>query len=227
MSCRLLLAVGERVNVVIVGAGSAGLAVSHELTAAGVEHVVLERGQVGQTWRDRWESFCLVTPNWTVRLPGGEYDGPEPEGFMPRDEIVAHMRRYAASFSAPVRETIEVTALELAPQGGLLLRSSEGEIRAASVVLATGAYQKPHRPTGADTLPPWLLQLDAEGYTNPDQLPPGKVLVVGERPDWLPAGGGAPGSRPRRVPRLWSSALEPTPAGGPRHRLVDGRDTLL
>lgn len=170
---------GQRVDVVVVGAGSAGLAVSHELTAAGVEHVVLERGQVGQTWRDRWESFCLVTPNWTVRLPGGEYDGPAPDGFMPRDDIVAHIRRYATSFSAPVHEGIQVTALESTPGGGLLLRTSAGEVRTASVVLATGAYQKPHRPTGADTLPPWLVQLDAEGYTNPGRLPPGRVLVVG------------------------------------------------
>ena len=95
-------------SVVIVGAGQAGLAVSHELTALGVEHTVLERGRVANTWRGRWDTFCLVTPNWTVQLPGGEYDGADPHGYMPRDEIVAHLERYARSFSAPVRETVEV-----------------------------------------------------------------------------------------------------------------------
>jgi putative flavoprotein involved in K+ transport len=170
--------VDER-DVVVVGAGQAGLAVSHELTAAGVEHVVLERGRTGQTWRDRWDSFCLVTPNWTVRLPGGEYRGPEPDGYMLRDDVVAHLERYAASFAAPVREGVEVSVLDTAPGGGLRLRTSAGDIRAAAVVLSTGAYQKPHRPSGAGTLPSGLLQLDAEGYTNPDALPSGAVLVVG------------------------------------------------
>jgi putative flavoprotein involved in K+ transport len=169
----------EQIEVVVVGAGSAGLAVSHELAAAGVEHVILERGRTGQTWRDRWDSFCLVTPNWTVRLPGGEYGGPEPEGFMLRDDVVAHLERYAASFAAPVREGIEVVALDAGPTGRLRLRTSAGEIQAAVVVLSTGAYQRPHRPAGTETLPAGLLQLDAEGYTNPNALPPGAVLVVG------------------------------------------------
>jgi hypothetical protein len=77
------------VPVVVVGAGPAGLATSCELTKAGVEHVVLERGRIGQTWRDRWDSFCLVTPNWSVQLPVGHYAGPDPDGFMLRDEVVA------------------------------------------------------------------------------------------------------------------------------------------
>src|SRR5438309_9612055 len=101
----------ERVDVAVVGAGQGGLATSHELTAAGVEHLVLERGRVGQTWRGRWGSFCLVTPNWTVRLPGGHYAGPDPDGYMPRDEIVGSLERYATSFGAPVREETEVLAI--------------------------------------------------------------------------------------------------------------------
>ena len=75
-------------ETVVIGAGQAGLATSHELTQAGVEHVVLERARVGETWRNRWDSFCLVTPNWTIRLPGSDYDGDDPDGFMTRDEIV-------------------------------------------------------------------------------------------------------------------------------------------
>jgi choline dehydrogenase-like flavoprotein len=100
-----------RVEVAVLGAGQAGLSLSHELTEAGVEHVVLERGRVGQAWRDRWDSFCLVIPNWTVQLPGGRYQGGEPDGFMPRDDIVAHLDRYALSFRAPAHEGISVSWL--------------------------------------------------------------------------------------------------------------------
>ena len=151
---------------------------SHELSAAGVDHVVLERGRVGETWRGRWDTFCLVTPNWTVRLPGGAYAGDDPDGFMPRDAIVAHLESYARSFKAPVREHVAVTALH-ATGDGFAMSTSEGELRAKTVVVTTGAYQKAHRPAGAATLPPGLHAIDAESYRNPAELPPGKVLVVG------------------------------------------------
>ena len=169
----------DRTGVGVVGGGQAGLAVSHELTALGVEHVVLERRRVGQTWRDRWDSFCLVTPNWSVQLPGGAYDGDDPDGFMPRDEIVQHLERYAASFAAPVREGVEVRSLDAAPDGGFALSTDGGVLFADQVVLATGAYQRPHRPPGAATLPPRIFQIDAEGYSNESALPPGSVLIVG------------------------------------------------
>jgi putative flavoprotein involved in K+ transport len=164
--------------VVVVGAGQAGLATSRELTQAGVEHAVLERGRVGQTWRGRWDSFCLVTPNWSVRLPGGHYDGPDPDGFMARDEIVAYLERYADKVRAPVRENVEVTSIEAAG-GGFELRTSDGDLRAGAIVLATGAYQRPYRPAAAATLPPRLLQIDVDDYSNEESLPPGRVLVVG------------------------------------------------
>jgi putative flavoprotein involved in K+ transport len=167
------------IEVVVVGAGQAGLAVSHELTQANVPHVVLERGKVGQTWRGRWDSFCLVTPNWFLQLPGHPYDGDDPDGFMPRDEVVANLESYAAGFEAPVRGGIEVTALRSGPEGGFLLESSAGEFGAQAVVLSTGAYQRPHRPPGAATLPGGLLQIDLKDYRNPEDLPPGPVLVVG------------------------------------------------
>ena len=86
----------DPIEVVVVGAGQAGLAVSRERTHAGVAHVVLERGRVGQSWRGRWDSFCLVTPNWFLQLPGHPYDGSHPDGFMPRDEVVPYLERYAA-----------------------------------------------------------------------------------------------------------------------------------
>jgi putative flavoprotein involved in K+ transport len=139
---------------------------------------VLERGQVGESWRGRWDSFCLVTPNWSVQLPGRPYDGDDPDGFMPRDEIVAYLERYAAGFEAPVREGVDIEALEIRDEG-LVLRSPDGDVPARSVVVATGTYRIPYRPAGADSLPASVLQLDAEGYRNPNELTDGGVLVVG------------------------------------------------
>jgi putative flavoprotein involved in K+ transport len=163
--------------VVVVGAGQAGLATSHELTRAGVSHLVLERGMIAETWRRRWDSFCLVTPNWTVQLPGGTYDGAEPNGFMLRDEVIAFLERYAAA--APIRTGVTVTALSPSAQEGFELETTAGQIRARSVVVATGAYQRPHRPVAAGDLPEGLLQLDADDYRNEAGLPEGEVLIVG------------------------------------------------
>ena len=167
------------VQVVVIGAGQAGLAVSHELSELGVGHVVLERARVGQTWRDLWDSFCLVTPNWTMSLPGFPYAGDDPEGFVPRDGIVGYLERYASSFGAPVRESVGVDSLEPGSKGRFLLRTSAGDLETESVVVCTGAFQRPHRPDAAATFPPELLVIDAAGYRNPAALPQGKVLVIG------------------------------------------------
>lgn len=166
-------------DVIIVGAGQAGLSLSHELAAAGVEHLVLERGRIAETWRGRWDSFCLVIPNWTVQLPGGRYRGDDPDGFMPKDQIVSHLVAYAESFKAPVRDGVAVSRLEPADQGAFLLQTSAGEFRARDVVLASGGYQKAHRPQAAAGLPASVHAIDAEDYVNPAALPPGKVLIVG------------------------------------------------
>jgi putative flavoprotein involved in K+ transport len=176
---RIARPMSDKIEVVVVGAGQAGLAVSRELTQADVPHVVLERGRIGQTWRGRWDSFCLVTPNWSLQLPGYAYDGDDPDGFMLRDEVVAYLERYADGFEAPVREGVELHSLEQEPGGGFRLETSAGAIFAPAVVLCTGAYQRPHRPAGAATLPPDLLQIDVEDYRNPADLPAGAVLVVG------------------------------------------------
>jgi pyridine nucleotide-disulfide oxidoreductase len=169
----------ESVDVAIIGAGQAGLATSWYLTQAGIDHVVLEAGRVGETWRTRrWDSFCLVTPNGTVQLPGAPYSGPEPDGFMPLKEIIAHLDVWAASFKAPVVEHTPVSRLE-AGDSGFVLSLPEGQLAARRVVVASGAYQRPHRPSGADTLPEGALQILAEEYRNPNALPPGNVLIVG------------------------------------------------
>jgi putative flavoprotein involved in K+ transport len=173
--------VTERANVVIVGAGQAGLATSWYLTQAGVEHLVLERGRVAETWRSRrWDSFCLVTPNWSVMLPGGTYDGPDPEGFMPRDRLVEHIETWARGFGAPVRGESPVTSLDASESGGFVLQTEGGgTIGARVVIVASGGYQRAHLPAGARDFPASVTQILAEDYRNPGALPDGGVLVIG------------------------------------------------
>lgn len=166
-------------EAVVIGGGPAGLATSRELESSGVEHVVLERGRIGQSWRDRWDSFCLVTPNWSVQLPDGAYDGRDPDGFMPRDEIVAFLERYAARSRTSVREGVAVDSIQSIPNGGFEVNSSAGAVRARHVVVATGAYQRPHRPNGSDLLPSDLLRIDLHEYQHPAGLPPGRVMIIG------------------------------------------------
>jgi putative flavoprotein involved in K+ transport len=171
--------VTERHEVVVVGGGQAGLAISHCLGERGVEHVVLEQHRVGHSWRsERWDSFCLVTPNWQCRLPGHAYTGADPHGFMKKDEIVRYVTDYAARYSAPVREGVAVEALTETSEG-FRLDTSSGELVAAQVVVATGAYHTPLIPESAATLPASIVSLHSSNYRNPDALPPGEVLVVG------------------------------------------------
>jgi Pyridine nucleotide-disulphide oxidoreductase len=171
--------VPEPSTVVVVGAGQAGLAVSHELSREGVDHVVLERGRVAQRWRDRWESFCLVTPNWTIQLPGAEFDGDDPDGFLGRDAVVDHLDAYARRLRAPLHEGVEVRTLEPERRGGFRLATSDGALLAGTVVLCTGAYQRPTQTPLGEAAPAGVKVLDTDDYTAPGDLPPGPVLVVG------------------------------------------------
>jgi putative flavoprotein involved in K+ transport len=144
-----------------------------------VGHVVVERGRVGETWRHHYDSFCLVTPNWTVRLPGRPYSGPDPDGYMVRDKVVATLEEYAHSFTAPVREGVFVTGVDRRSGGGFLVHTRAGDLQSRAVVLATGTFQRPNRLAVADSLPAGLPRMDVGGYRNEGALPPGRVLVVG------------------------------------------------
>lgn len=169
----------ERYPVIVVGAGQGGLAGSHELRRHGIDHVVLERGRIGEAWRTaRWDSFCLVTPNWMTRLPGKEYAGSDPDGFMPGAEFVGFLEDYARSFDAPVRCGVEVHAVRRA-MGGFELDTSAGSMACRELVVATATYQRPYVPALGRDLPFDLVQVHACEYRNAAGLPDGAVLVVG------------------------------------------------
>jgi putative flavoprotein involved in K+ transport len=171
--------VAEEIDVVVIGAGQAGLATSHELEQRGVEHVVLEADVPGSAWLGRWDSFTLVGQNHTVRLPGAPYTGDDPQGFMGRTEIAAHLDAWAGRLRAPVRSGCPVRRLRQRDEGGFTLDTDSGTVVGRVVVVSTGAYQRPHRPPGCASLPDGLPVLDLAGYHNPDALPDGPVLVVG------------------------------------------------
>ena len=168
----------EAVDLVVIGAGQAGLSTSYWLTRHGRQHLVLEQERIAESWRSqRWDTFCLVTPNWTVLLPGFEYRGPDPDGFMGRDEIVSYLDRYAASFNPPVRTGAEVRSLTPRPSGGFVVECAEAAIEARDVVVATGSYRLPKVPAVAEQLPASLFQVHSSRYKNPGQLADGARLA--------------------------------------------------
>jgi len=173
---------GEKIDTVIVGGGQAGLATSYYLKQLGREHIVLEQAaQAGNAWRnDRWDSFTLLTPNWSFCLPGSEYQGVEPDGFMPRDEIVETFEGYVVRYQLPVQYQTRVLAVEQQADGNsYCVRSAEAAFEARNVVIATGLFQQHKLPAFSSELSTNLTQLHSGQYRNPDALPPGAVLVVG------------------------------------------------
>lgn len=173
------LRAGDHYPAVIVGGGQAGLSVSWHLVQAGVRHVVIERESAAHEWRDgRWDNFTLVTPNWHCRLPGYAFDGPDPDGFMTRDEVYAWVRGYADTFDAPIAEGVEVERVDRRDDGVFVVRTSAGTITADTVTSATGGYHRPITPAWADDLPERIVQMHSHHYRNAGQLP-GSVLVVG------------------------------------------------
>ena len=170
----------HRIDSVIVGGGQAGLAISYYLSREGREHVVLERAAaVANAWRNqRWDSFTLVTPNFQVRMPGAEYNGSDPYGFMSLAEVVKYFDEYVERFDLPVHCKVEVFSVEKV-QEGYLVRTSEGDYEADNVVIATGLFQSPKIPHFSAAIPADILQIHSMEYRNPSCVRDGAVLVVG------------------------------------------------
>jgi putative flavoprotein involved in K+ transport len=173
-------ALPQRIETVVIGAGQAGLAISYHLSRAGQAHLVLEKASLpANAWRNqRWDSFTLVTPNFQVRMPGAEYAGQDPYGFMSRAQVIEYLEAYAARFRLPVRCGVEVRSVERV-SGEYRLVTSAGTLDAENVVVATGLYQSPKIPHFSAAFPGGIQQLHSMQYRNPASLQPGAILVIG------------------------------------------------
>jgi putative flavoprotein involved in K+ transport len=168
-----------RVDAVVIGAGHAGLAASHFLSERSIDHVVLERGVVANSWRhERWDSLRLLTPNWQSRLPGLPYDGPDPDGYLSMGEVVGLLDRFARLSRAPVRTGTAVTSVRPLDDG-YLLETDHDPLRARTVLIASGACNLPSVPAFAAAVPKEIEQLTPFDYRDPSSLADGGVLVVG------------------------------------------------
>jgi putative flavoprotein involved in K+ transport len=167
-------------TTVIVGAGQAGLAMSRCLTERSIDHVILERGEIADSWRhERWDSLRLLSPNWQSRLPGYRYEGDDPDGYMTMPEIVGYLSGYAAAAAAPVQTNTTVTSVAISHDEGYVVTTNNGQWKARTVVLASGAYNLANVPALADRLPRGTASVTPLQYRNPAQLDEGDVLVVG------------------------------------------------
>jgi putative flavoprotein involved in K+ transport len=169
----------ERITTVVIGAGHAGLAASHFLSDRSIDHVVLERGEVANSWRrERWDSLRLLTPNWQSRLPGLRYEGPAPDGYMTMGEVTEFIERFAVVSRAPVRTGTNVTSVRRTDDG-YRVTTTRGEIGCRAVVIASGACNQPAVPRLRDAVPASVEQVTPFDYREPAKLPDGGVLVVG------------------------------------------------
>ncbi|MES2921029.1 MAG: MSMEG_0569 family flavin-dependent oxidoreductase [Verrucomicrobiota bacterium] len=170
----------EYISVVIIGGGQAGLSASYCLRKRGVDdHVIFERNRIAHSWRsERWDSFCLVTPNHQCRLPGHPYQGDDPEGFMSKNEIVGYIERFAKSFKPPVLEGITVTSVTK-HDGYFHLTTNQGSWYCDDVIVAIGGYHIPFLPVGVDRIPDHIRQIHSVNYKRPSQIPEGETLIVG------------------------------------------------
>jgi len=167
------------VDVVVIGAGHSGLAMSARLSGHSIDHVVLERGEIANSWRhERWDSLRLLTPNWQSRLPGYRYAGADPDGFMTMPEVIDFIEGYARAAAAPVRTGTTVVSVR-SVDGGFRVVTQRGQWRCRAVVLASGAHHVPHIPACAAALPKSLRTLSSKDYRNPHDLDDRGVLIVG------------------------------------------------
>ena len=172
------------IPVVIVGGGQAGLATAWCLKQKGIESIVFERHDAFHSWRrNRWDSFCLVTPNWQCRLPDFHYErdygGTDPDGFMLKDEITAYLDAFAEKTRPDLREHVTVTCVAPRAEGGFDVETTAGDWTCDQVVIATGGYDMPIEPAYAQKLDPEIFQMHSVDYRNVDQFPEGGVLIVG------------------------------------------------
>jgi putative flavoprotein involved in K+ transport len=169
----------RQTDAIIIGAGQAGLAMSHCLGRLGIDHVVLERGRLAERWRsERWDSLRLLTPNWMSRLPGWPYHGADPDGFMTKQEYVSFLEQYACAGSVPAVTGAAVQSVRHIP-GGYRVESDRGVWTAPCVVIATGHCDVPLVPEMARRCPASIRQVTPCAYRAPAELPEGGVLVVG------------------------------------------------
>ena len=166
-------------DVVVIGGGQAGLAMSQCLTSRSIDHVVLERGDTANSWRkERWDSLRLLTPNWLARLPGWSYQGDDPDGYMSASDVAAYLDAYRNSIGAPIRTCVEVTRIT-SSSGRHIVDTNDGPWSTRAVVMATGACSNPHIPSIAADMPDHIDHVTPIAYRNPSQLGEGRVLVVG------------------------------------------------
>jgi putative flavoprotein involved in K+ transport len=168
------------VSVAVIGGGQAGLSMSYYLKQRGIDHLVFEKHSAMHVWRtQRWDSFCLVTPNWQCQLPGHHYRGPDPDGFMVKSEILDYLAGFREVVNAPLLEGTAVTRVAPREGRGFDITTSQGHYSADQIVVASGGYTVPIVPRMAEKLPRSVQQLHSEQYRNPQDLPDGAVLVVG------------------------------------------------
>ena len=167
-------------SAIVIGGGQAGLSASYLLKERGIDHVIFEKDRIASSWRSkRWDTFCLVTPNWQCQLPGHPYAGPDPHGFMVKDEIVEYVESYARAFRPPIYEGVTVSRLRRDDSDTFELTTDLGVFTADQLIVATGGYQDATVPRMAERVPPDFYQIHSSDYKNPAQLPPGEVLLVG------------------------------------------------
>lgn len=178
-SGKSLAGVAGSVDVVVIGAGHSGLAMSRLLSLRGIDHVILERGEVANSWvTERWDSLKLLTPNWLSRLPGFRYAGPNPDGYMSMPEVIEFVKAYAEFARAPVMPGTEVTRVQPV-DAGYHVQTNSGDWFARTVVIASGAFNLPLIPGISQALPKQIMQRSAQDYRRPDELEEGGVMVVG------------------------------------------------
>ncbi len=171
----------ELIETVVIGGGQAGLAMSYYLRQAGREHIIIERARIAESWRtERWDSLMFQFPNWSIKLPGHAFEHDNPDGFAPKDTVVKFIEDYANFIQAPVRCNVSVLALQYnnATQR-FLVDTNSHRLEAMNVVVATGSYHLPVIPEYAALISRKVFQIHTRDYRNPQQLPPGKILVVG------------------------------------------------